>query len=88
LRECLEQQALVVQQRNEAMGNGGAKFSRVQLASEGVEREGILAEEVQLENGLWIGEVELSQVCVKTGTWRSEVWNSGRRADAGANLGS
>ena len=63
-------------------------FARVEFVSEGVEGERVLAEETQLKDGFWVGEVEAGEVCVETGVRGAEVGYSSCGGDAGADLGS
>ena len=68
------------------MGDGRAVFAWIQLLGEGVERQRVLAEVVDVEDGLGVGEVEALEVGVETRLRRAKVWDAGRGADTGARL--
>jgi len=86
LGEVLEQEALVVQQPDERVRNGRAVAPRGQLAGQGVEGARVLAEEVDVEDGLGVGEVEVGEIGIDARVGGAEVGDAGGRADAGAGL--
>lgn len=69
----LEQQALVAQQTDEGVGDGGAVAARVELVGEGVEGFWALAEVGYVEDSFGVGEVEAGEVGVEACFWTAEV---------------
>lgn len=57
LSEELVEEALLGEEGDEGVGDGGAELARVELAGEDVEGLGLFAEEGDIEDGLWVGEV-------------------------------
>ena len=49
--------------------------------SDGVEDAGIFAEEVDVEDLLWVGKAEVLELGVETGVFRAEIGNAERRGD-------
>ena len=51
-----------------------------------VEWQWILTEVPNIEDGLGIWKVQPGEICVQSGVWRAEVWNTSGCADTGAGL--
>lgn len=51
-----------------------------------IERKGIFTKERDVEHCFRVWKIEASQISIKTCVGRSKIWDSGRRADAGAGL--
>lgn len=86
LREAFQEELFFVQQLDEGMGQGRAEFAGQQFLGEGEERAGVFAEVIDVEDGLWVREVEAREVCVETGVWGAEIWDACRRAEPCADL--
>lgn len=77
LREQLEQQALLVQQRYERVCDGRPVVARVQLLRERVEGLWVVAEVGDVEDGFGVGELQPLEVGVEARLWRAKVWYAG-----------
>ena len=75
-----------MEERDEAVRDGGAVLSWVELVSEGVEGEWVLPEVGDVEYGLGVWEIEASEVSVEACCWRAEVRNAGGGGDSCACL--
>lgn len=68
------------------MCDGGSELTRGKFPGQGVEWAGILAEEIDVEDGFGIGQVQMGEIRVDAGVWRAEIGNSGRSTDASSDL--
>lgn len=86
LGEQLQEDALLVQQTDERVRDGGAILARVQFLGKSVEGQRIVAEIGNVEDGLGVWQAQASEVGVQACVWAAEVGDAGRGADAGARL--
>lgn len=77
-----QQEALVVEQLHEGVGRRGLEVAREQLLCQEEERGGVLAEEVDAENGLRRRQVEALQLRIQAGARRPKVRYAGANTDA------
>lgn len=68
---CVQPQKLplVVQQSQEVVSDVGPVIPRVQFLGQRQEWLGVVQEEGELKNGLWIGDVVLMEVAVAAAAW-------------------
>lgn len=67
-----EQQAFVMKHSDEVVYVVGSVAARIQSFGQGEERLWVVGEVVDVENGLWVRDVVLLQVGIKTSSWSSE----------------
>lgn len=65
LRVHAQQQAFVVEHADEVVDVVGPVASRIQSLGQGEERQRVVGEEVDVEDGLWVGNVVLLQVGIQ-----------------------
>ena len=66
LGEGFQQDALLVQQPDEAVRDRGLILSGIELVSEGEERQWVLAEEGYVEDGFGVRQIQPGQVCIES----------------------
>jgi hypothetical protein len=59
------------------MRNGRSVLPRVQLLRQGVERQRVLPEVIDVEDGFCVGEIEPLEIGVEPRFWRAEVGDTG-----------
>lgn len=67
-----EQQAFVMEHADEEVYVVGSVAAWIQSLGQREERLRVIGEVVDVENGFWVRDVVLLQVCVKTCSWSSE----------------
>lgn len=72
LRVHAQQQAFVVEHADEVVDVVGPVASRIQSLSQGEERQRVVGEEVDVEDGLWVGNIVLLQVGIQARSWSPE----------------
>lgn len=68
------------------MGQRGLEPPRPELLGEGIERPGVLAEECDVEDGLWTGKFEALEVGVEAELGGAKVGDSSGGGDTCADL--
>lgn len=72
LRVHAQQQAFVVEHADEVVDVVGPVASRIQSLGQGEEWQWVVGEEVDVEDGLWVGNIVLLQVSVQARSWSPE----------------
>lgn len=75
------QEALVVEQPNEAVGRRGREVSRPELLAQSIKGRWVAREEAEVEDGLRVGKAVVEQVVVQASAGRAEVRDAGRHTD-------
>lgn len=73
LREQLEQQSLLMQQVCKRVRNRRPELARIQFLRECVKRLGVVAEEGNVEDGLWVGQIEPREIGIQPRVRRAEI---------------
>ena len=77
LREQLQQQSFLVQQIDKRVRDGRPVLPRVQLLRQGIERQRVLPEVIDVEDGFRVGEIEPLEIGVEPRFWGAEVGDTG-----------